>query len=128
MDPDSMNRLSAVAEARERNLARRHHEWRQKPQDILVVFTGVAVREVLSAAKRLAKNTGRFDIDLIGKPERRQELPPGHPPMLGIEHVDPVIMTVMLHCSMAQVVELITYDLPKGMAVVPIPSERANTR
>lgn len=123
-----MNRMSAVAEARERNLARRHHEWRQKPQDILVVFTGTAVREVVSAAKRLAKNTCRFDIDLIGKTERRQEIPPGHPPVLGIEHVDPVIMTVMLHCSMAQVVELITYDLPKGMAVVPIPSERWNGR
>ena len=94
--------MSAVAEARERNLARRHHEWRQTPQDISVVFTGTVVRKVAAAAKQVAKNAGKFGIALRGKPARCKELPPGHPPMLGMEHVDPVILTVKMHCSMAR--------------------------
>lgn len=91
-----MSQLSAVAEARERNLARRHHEWRQKPQDISVVFTDTVVRKVAAAAKRVAMNAGKFGIAIRGKPAHCKELLPGHPPMLGIEHVDLVIMTVKL--------------------------------
>lgn len=123
-----MSLTSPAAEARERSLVRRHHEWRQKPQDILVVFTGTVLSKVSSASKRVAKNASRSGIVMHGKPEHRTDLPPGHPPMLGIEHVDPVIMTIMLHCSMAQVVELLESDMPKDMAVVPIPSERCNVR
>ena len=121
-----MKQALTAAGARERNRERRHREWRQKRQDILVVFTGTVVREVKSAARQVAENAGKFDIATRGKPERRADLPPGHPPMLGIEHVTPVIMTVMLHCSMAQVVDLIEYVMPEDMAVVPIPSERCN--
>ena len=119
----------SVTEARERNRERRHHEWRQKRQDILVVFAGTVVHEVKSGAKRVFENAGRFGIDTRGRPERRKDLPHGHPPILGIEHVDRVvIMTVMLHCSMAQVVELLESDMPEDMSVVPIPSERCNVR
>ena len=109
-------------------MVRRHHEWRQKPQDITVVFTGTVVREVKSGARQVFENASKFDIATRSRPERRKELPPGHPPILGIEHVDPVIMTLMLHCSMAQVVELLNYYMPDDMSVVPIPSERCNVR
>ena len=123
-----MSLASPAAEARERSLVRRHHEWRQKPQDILVVFTGTVLSKVRSTAKRTAKNADEFGIAMLAKPERRTDLPPGHPPVLGIEDVDPVIMTVMLHCSMAQVVELLMSDMPEDMIVMPIPSERYNVR
>lgn len=123
-----MNRAVSVADARERSLVRRHHEWRQKPQDIAIVFTGTVVREVKSGARQVFENASKFDIATRGRPERRKELPPGHPPILGIEHVDPIIMTVMLHCSMAQVVELLEHYMPEDMSVVPIPSERCNVR
>ena len=127
--PAFVSCVSAAADARERSLVRRHHEWRQKRQDILVVFTGTVVREVKSGAKRVFENAGRFGIATRGRPERRKDLPRGHPPILGIEHVDHVvIMTIMLHCSMAQVVELLESDMPEDMSVVPIPSERCKVR
>ena len=116
------------AEVRARNRERRHHEWRQKQQDILVVFTGTVVREVVSGARQVAKNAGEFNIPTRGKPTRRADLPPGHPPIPGIEHVKPVIMTVTLHCSMEEAVDLLNYYMPNRMAVVPIPSERWNDR
>ena len=93
-----------------------------------IVFTGIVQAKVRSATRRLVKNAGKFGIAVRAGPEQRADLPPGHPPLLGIEHVDPVIMTVLLHCSMAEVVELLKYDMPKDMAVVPIPSERLNIR
>lgn len=123
-----MSLLSPLAEARERGKARRHHEWRQKPQDMLVVFTGIIPSKVRTASARVARNARRSGIAVLGKPERRANLPPGHPPMLGIEDVDPVIMTITLHCSMAQVVDLLDSYMPDDMAVVPIPSERCNVR
>ena len=123
-----MSLASPAAEARERSLIRRHHEWRQKPQDILVVFTGTVLSKVRSAAKRTTVNADQFGVAVLGKPERRTDLPHGHPPILGIEHVDPAIMTVMLHCSMAQVVELLKSDVPDDMIVMPIPGERCNVR
>lgn len=95
---------------------------------MLVVFTGIIPSKVRSASARVARNARRSGIAVQGKPERREDLPHGHPPMLGIEHVDPVIMTITLHCSMAQVVDLLESDMPRDMAVVPIPSERYNIR
>ena len=114
----------SLAEARERNEARRHSEWRRMPQDILIVLTGIVEREAASAAERVARNAGRFGIAVRAGPERRRRMPRGHPPILGVEHVDPVFMTVTVRCSMAQVVELLTYYMPEDMSVVPIPRKR----
>ena len=119
-----MKQALSLAEARERNEDRRHSEWRQMPQDILIVFGGFVVREVASAARTVAENARRFDIPVRGGIERRKRMPPGHPPILGIEHTDPVFMTVTVRCSMAQVVELLNYYMPEYMSVVPIPRER----
>ena len=121
-----VKQVVAAAKARKGSRARRHYEWRQKQQDILVVFTGTVVREVASAVRQVARNRGRFGVAKLGRIERLTDLPPGHPPMPGIEHVKPVIMTVKFHCSMAQVVDLIKYDMPEDLSVVPIPSERCN--
>ena len=92
------------------------------------MFTGTVLSKVRSAAKRTVKNADQFGVTMLARPERRTDLPPGHPPVLGIEDVDPAIMTVMLHCSMAQVVELLKSDMPEDMIVMPIPSERCNVR
>lgn len=119
-----MKQALSLAEVRERNEVRIHSEWRQMPQDILIVFAGFVVREVASAATTVAKNADRFDIAVRGGIERRKRMPRGHPPILGVEHADPVFMTVMVHCSMAQVVELLEYGMPEDMSVVPIPRKR----
>lgn len=121
-------RARAAAETRERNKARRHREWREKRQDMLVTFTGHSVSGVRNAVRRMTKTAKSLGIATRGKPERRSRLPPGHPPLLGMEHGDCVIMTVPLDCSMAQVVDLLKRDMPFGMSVVPIPSDRCNVR
>ena len=119
-----MKQALSLAEARERNEDRRHSEWRQMPQDILIVFGSYVVREAASAAKTVAENARRFDIPVRGGIERRKKVPRGHPPILGVANTNPVFMTVTVHCSMAQVVELLEYYMPEDMSVVPIPRER----
>lgn len=119
-------RARAAAETRERNKALKHHEWRQKRQDMTVAFTGHSVAEVKGAVRRMTKTAKGIGVAVRGRPERHDSLPPGHPPLLGMEHVEYVIMTVRLDCSMAQVVDLLKRDMPFGMSVVPIPSERFN--
>lgn len=74
----------------------------------------------------MAKSAPNFDVDVRGVPEPCPNLPHGHPPVDGIEHMNPVIMTLALSCSMAQVVKLLDHGMPFGMSVVPIPSERFN--
>ena len=119
-------RARAAAETRERNKERKHHEWRQKRQEIVVVFTGHRVAEVKGAVQRMTRTARGIGIAVCGRPERRDSLPPGHPPPLGSEGVKYAIMTVRLECSMAQVVDLLKRDMQFGMSVVPIPSERCN--
>lgn len=119
-------RARAAAETRERNKARRHREWRQKRQDILVTFTGHSVAEVRGAVQRMTRTARGIGIAVRGRAERRDSLPPGHPPLLGSEGVKYVIMTVRLDCSMAQAVDLLKRDTQFGVSVVPIPSERCN--
>ena len=104
----------------------KHYVWRHKRQDIMVVFTGTVSSRVRSTAKRVAGSADRFGAVARGRPERREDLPPGHPPIDGLEHVNPTIMTIMLDGSMSQVVELLESHMPMGMVVVPIPSERCN--
>ena len=104
----------------------KHYVWRHKRQDIMVVFTGTVSSDVRSAAKRVAGSAARFGVVVRGRPERRENLPPGHPPIDGLEHVNPTIMTIMLDGSMSQVVKLLKSHMPMGMVVVPIPSERCN--
>ena len=105
---------------------RRYEEWRQKRQDILVTFTGSTKRSVRSAVNRVAESAGDFNATVCSKPEVRADLPRGHPPIAGIEHVEAVIMTVGLNCSMAEVVDLLTAGMPFEMSVIPIPSERCS--
>ena len=95
---------------------------------MLVTFTGHSVSGVRNAVRRMTKTAKSLGIATRGKPERRSRLPPGHPPLLGMEHVESVIMTVPLECSMAEVVDLLKRDMPFGMSVVPIPSDRCNVR
>lgn len=121
-----MKQASSVVDYRKGDRAHRHHMWREKRQDIMVVFTGTVSSHVRSAAKRVAGSADRFGVVARGRPERREDLPPGHPPIDGLEHVNPTIMTIMLDGSMSQVVELLESHMPMGMAVVPIPSERCN--
>lgn len=121
-------RARAAAETRERNKARRHREWRQKRQGMLVTFIGNDMAGVGGAVRRMLRTAKGLGIAASGKPERREGLPPGHPPLLGMEQEreEYVIMTVPLHCLMEQVVDLLERDMPFGMSVVPIPSERCN--
>lgn len=119
-------RARAAAETRARNKARRHHEWRQKRQDILVAFTGHTVSGVQSVVRRMLKNARALGIATRGKPERRDRLPPGHPTLLGLDNEKYVVMTVLLDSSMADVVDLLKRDMQFGVSVVPIPSERCN--
>ena len=105
---------------------RRYEEWRQKRQDILVTFTGTTKRSVRSAVNRVAESAGDFNATVCSKPEVCTDLPRGHPPIAGIEHVEAVIMTVGLNCSMAEVVDLLTAGMPFEMSVIPIPSERCS--
>ena len=102
----------------------RDREWRQKRQDILIAYVGSVPSKVKQAVGRIVKDAKNFGADVRGRPTLRADLPPGHPRMLGIEHSDPVIMTVTVHCSMEQVIELLMSNLPSDMHVVPIPSER----
>jgi len=119
-------RARSAAETRQRNRARRHHEWRQKRQDILVVFTGHTVSGVQSVVRRMLKNARALGIATRGKTERRDSLPPGHPTLLGLDNEKYVVMTVLLDSSMADVVDLLKRDMQFGVSVVPIPSERCN--
>ena len=104
----------------------KHYVWRHKRQDVMVVFTGTVPSEVRSAARRVAGSAAKFDVAVRGRPERRDDLPPGHPSIDGLEHTNPTIITVMMEGSMSQVVGLLKSDMPKGMVVVPIPRERCN--
>ena len=95
-------------------------------QDMLITYVGSSLPKVRHAVERLVKEAEKFDVDVRGRPSLRENLPPGHPRMLGIEHSDPVIMTITVHCSMEQVIELLTPNMPPDMHVVPIPSKRLN--
>lgn len=106
----------------------RDREWRQKRQDILIAYVGSVQSKVRRAVGHIVKDAKNFGVDVRGQPTLRADLPPGHPRMLGIEHSDPVIMTVTVNCSMEQVIELLTPNLPSDMHVVPIPSERCNVK
>ena len=119
-------RARAAAETRKHNKARRHHEWRQKRQDILVAFTGHTVSGVQSVVQRMLKNARALGIATRGKTERRDSLPPGHPPLLGSDNEEYVVMTVLLDSSMEEVVDLLKRDTQFGVSVVPIPRERCN--
>ena len=121
-----MKQALSLAETRRRNKLRRHQEWRAKRQDIMVVFTGTVSSEVRSAVKRVAGSAPKFGVAVRGRPERREDLPPSHPPIEGLEHTNPTIITIILDGSMSQVVDLLRSHMPMGMVVVPIPSERAN--
>ncbi len=121
-----MKQALSLAETRRRNKLRRHQEWRNKRQDIMVVFTGTVSSKVRSAVKRVAGSAPKFDVVVRGRPERREDLPPGHPPIEGLEHTSPTIITVMMDGSMSQVVDLLRSHMPMGMVVVPIPRERSN--
>lgn len=107
-------------------LIHKHRRWREKRQDILVTFIDTVEERAKSAAERVAKSAPNFDVDVRGVPEPCPNLPHGHPPVDGIEHMNPVIMTLALSCSMAQVVKLLDHGMPFGMSVVPIPSDRCN--
>ena len=104
----------------------KHYVWRHKRQDVMVVFTGTVSSEVRSAVKRVAGSAPKFGVAVRGRPERREDLPPGHPPIEGLEHTNPTIITIILDGSMSQVVDLLRSHMPMGMVVVPIPSERSN--
>ena len=106
--------------------AYKHHMWRHKRQDVMVVFTGTVSSKVRSAARRVTGSAAKFGVVVRDRPERRDDLPPGHPSIDGLEHVNPTILTIMLEGSMSQVVDLLKSDMPKDMVVVPIPSERCN--
>ena len=121
-----MKQASSVVDYRKGDRAHRHHMWREKRQDIMVVFTGTVTTRVRSAVRRVTGDADRFGVVVRGRPERREDLPPGHPPIEGLEHVNPTIMTIMLDGSMSQVVKLLKSHMPMGMVVVPIPSERCN--
>ena len=95
-------------------------------QDMLITCVGSVLHKVKRALDHIVKESRNFGVDVRGKPSLRANLPPGHPRMLGIEHSDPVIMTVTVNCSMEQVVELLTPNMPPDMHVVPIPSKRCN--
>ena len=116
-----------------RTRVERHRRWREKHQDILVTFTdpvrrsrSVTERETRSAAKRLIKSAPDFGVVVRSGPDLRSDFPRGHPHITGIEHVDPVIVTVAISCSMAQAVDLLEHEMPFKMFVTPIPSERCN--
>ena len=117
-------RARAAAATRERNEERMNHEWRQKRQEIVVAFTGHRVAEVRGAVQCMTRTARGIGIAVRGRAERRDSLPPGHPPLLGSEGVKYVIMTVRLDCSMAQVVDLLKRDMQFGVSVVPIPNVR----
>lgn len=95
---------------------------------MLVTFIGNDMAGVGGAVRRMLRTAKGLGIAASGRPERREDLPPGHPPLLGMEQEreEYVIMTVPLHCSMEQVVDLLERDMPFGMSVVPVPSERCN--
>lgn len=95
-------------------------------QDMLIVYVGSALPTVRHAVDHLVKEAEKFGVEVRGRPILREDLPPGHPGMLGIEHSDPVIMTITVHCSMEEVIELLTPNMPPGMHVAPIPSKRLN--
>ena len=117
---------TSLAETCRRNKLRRHQEWSDKRQDVMVMFTGTVPSEVRSAAKRVAGSAAKFDVVVRGRPERRDDLPTGHPSIEGLEHVNPAIITIMLDGSMTQVVKLLKSHMPMGTVVVPIPRERCN--
>ena len=104
----------------------KHYVWRHKRQDVMVVFTGTVSSHVRSAVRRVAGDAAQFGVVARGRPERLEDLPPGHPPIDGLEHTNPTIMTIMLDGSMSQVVKLLKSNMPMDMVVVPIPSERCN--
>ena len=120
-----MKQALSLAEVRRRNKLRRHQEWHNKRQDVMVVFTGTVSSEVRSAARRVAGSAAKFDVVVRDRPERRDDLPPGHPSIEGLEHTNPTILTVMMEGSMTQVVKLLKSHMPMDMVVLPIPSERA---
>ena len=113
-----------MTEARRRNEARRHCDCREMRQDMPVAFIGSAVSQVMDAARHMKRTARGIGIAVCGRPERRDSLPPGHPPPLGSEGVKYAIMTVRLECSMAQAVDLPKRDMQFGMSVVPIPKVR----
>ena len=127
-------RRSPAAPRRGRTRAERHRRWGEKHQDILVTFThtvrqlsrSAAERETRSAAERVIKSAPHFGVDVRSGPDLRSDFPRGFPRIEGIEHIDPVIATVAISCSMAQAVDLLEHEMPFKMFVTPIPSERCN--
>lgn len=132
--PAGRGSLGRPMSRRERELADKHRKWREKHQDILVTFVDTVRRRAKSTAERAAKSTAErafkrapdFGVVVRSGPELRPDLPRGHPPIDGIEHIDPVIVTVAISSSMAQAVELLEHGMPFEMSVIPIPSERCN--